>query len=121
MKEHQEQTSEWQRQLATAPAAGMEELAQPAGETAVSQQRLEFLEDVDLEVAVQLGRTRMPLGQVLTLVPGAVLELDRLAGDPVDILVNERLIGHGEIVVVEDRLGVRVTEIIPPDQRWKYR
>ncbi len=102
-------------------AADPGETPAPAEATTANQPRLEFLEDVDLEVAVQLGHTRMPLGQVLTLVPGTVLELDRLAGDPVDILVNERLIGRGEIVVVEDRLGVRVTELIPPDRRWKYR
>jgi len=82
---------------------------------------LEFLVDVDLEVAVELGRAKMSLREALALGPGAVIELDKLAGEPVDILVNNKLVGRGEVVVIEDMFGVRVTEVIPPSQRWKYR
>ncbi len=82
---------------------------------------LEFLVDVDLEVSVELGRAEMSLRDVLGLAPGVVIELDKLAGEPVDILVNGKLVGRGEVVVIEEMFGVRVTEIIPPSQRWKYR
>jgi len=81
---------------------------------------LDFLADVDLQITVELGRAQMPLRDVLTLSPGSVVELDKLAGEAVDILINGKLVGRGEVVVIEDMFGVRVTEIIPPTQRWKY-
>ncbi len=82
---------------------------------------LDFLVDVDLEISVELGRAEMSLREVLALAPGVVIELDKLAGEPVDILINGKLVGRGEVVVIEEMFGVRVTEIIPPSQRWKYR
>ncbi|MFQ5343374.1 MAG: flagellar motor switch protein FliN [Anaerolineae bacterium] len=93
----------------------------PSIETVMETQDLEFLVDVDLEIAVELGRAKMSLREALALAPGAVIELDKLAGEPVDILVNNKLVGRGEVVVIEDMFGVRVTEVIPPSQRWKYR
>ena len=68
---------------------------------------VDLLMDIALRVTVELGRTRMTLRQVLELQNGSVVELDRLAGDPVDIFVNERLIAHGEVVVVDDKFGDR--------------
>jgi flagellar motor switch protein FliN/FliY len=76
---------------------------------------IDLLMDVSLRVTVELGRTRMLLKQVLELQNGSVIELDRLAGDPVDVYVNERLFARGEVVVVDDKFGVRVTELISPD------
>jgi flagellar motor switch protein FliN/FliY len=73
---------------------------------------LDLLMDVSLAVTVELGRTRMPLRQVLELQNGSVIELDRLAGDAVDIFVNDRLIARGEVVVVDDKFGVRITELL---------
>lgn len=73
---------------------------------------MDLLMDISLRVTVELGRTRMSLHQVLELQNGSVVELDRLAGDPVDIFINERLIAHGEVVVVDDKFGVRITELI---------
>jgi len=93
----------------------------PAAQREMTLKDLEFLVDVDLEVAVELGRAQMSLREVLGLVPGVVIELDKLEGEPVDILVNGKLVGRGEVVVIEDMFGVRVTEIVPPSQRWKYR
>lgn len=93
----------------------------PTQERSQALKDLEFLVDVDLEVSVELGRAEMSLREVLGLAPGVVIELDKLAGEPVDILVNGKLVGRGEVVVIEDMFGVRVTEIIPPSQRWKYR
>ncbi|MFQ5859703.1 MAG: flagellar motor switch protein FliN [Anaerolineae bacterium] len=93
----------------------------PSAEPGLTSKDLAFLEDVGLEIAVELGRAEMSLRQVLGLAPGVVIELDKLAGEPVDILVNGKLVGRGEVVIIEDMFGVRVTEIIPPSQRWKYR
>jgi flagellar motor switch protein FliN/FliY len=73
---------------------------------------IEMLHGVDLEVAVELGRTRMTVRELLALSPGEVLELDRAAGSPADLLVNGRLIARGEVVVVEEDFGLRITEIV---------
>lgn len=78
---------------------------------------LDLFMDVMLKVTVELGRTRMTLQQVLDLQNGSVVELDRLAGDPVDVFVNDLLIARGEVVVVDDKFGVRITEVISPENR----
>ncbi len=82
--------------------------AQPDREIA----NMDLLMDISLRVTVELGRTRMTLHQVLELQNGSVVELDRLAGDPVDVFINDRLIAHGEVVVVDDKFGVRITELV---------
>ena len=73
---------------------------------------IELLMDVSMRVTVELGRTRMQLSQILELQHGSVVELDRLAGDPVDVFVNDCLMARGEVVVVDDKFGVRITEMI---------
>lgn len=73
---------------------------------------LDMLYDILLRVTVELGRTQMSLRQVLDLQNGSVVELDRLAGDLVDIYVNDRLFARGEVVVVDDKFGVRISELI---------
>ena len=73
---------------------------------------LEAVYDVPVNISVVLGKTSMPVNQLLKLGRGAVVELDRKVGEPIDILVNNRLVARGEIVVVEDRIGVTMTEII---------
>jgi flagellar motor switch protein FliN/FliY len=73
---------------------------------------IDLLLDVAMRVTVELGRTRMKLAQILELQVGSVIELDRLAGDPVDILVNDHMVARGEVVVVEDKFGVRIIEMI---------
>ncbi|HEY66273.1 MAG TPA: flagellar motor switch protein FliN [Caldilineae bacterium] len=78
---------------------------------------LELLLDVPLRVTVELGRAEMSIREVLTLTPGSVVELSKVAGEPVDILVNGKLIARGEVVVIDDMFGVRVTDIIPPAAR----
>ncbi|WP_309135584.1 flagellar motor switch protein FliN [Cellulomonas sp.] len=88
---------------------------EPAPRAAVPTQRgahLRVLYDVEMTLTAELGRTKLPLKQVLDLTPGAVLELDRTAGSPADIVVNGRLIARGEVVVVDEDYGVRVTEIV---------
>ena len=80
---------------------------------------LDLLLDVPLQVTVELGRTRMRIRDVLSLGLGAVIELERAAGEPVDLYVNERLFARGEVVVIEENFGVRVTEILSPEHRLR--
>jgi flagellar motor switch protein FliN/FliY len=72
------------------------------------------LRDVELDVSIELGRTRMRIEDVLALGDGAVIELDRLAGDPVDVYVNDSLVARGEVVVLNDKFAIRVTEVATP-------
>jgi flagellar motor switch protein FliN/FliY len=87
---------------------------QSAGESA---RRLDMLLDVPLEVNVELGRTRMTIQDLLQLGPGSVIELDKVAGEALDILVNGRLVARGEAVVVNDKFGIRITDIVSPQER----
>jgi flagellar motor switch protein FliN len=92
----------------------MEELTYESlagGAVAGSEGDLERLRDVPVELSVEIGRTRMTLGETLGLAPGAIVTLDRTAGEPVDLLVNGRRIARGEVVVVDDEFGVRLTEV----------
>lgn len=104
---------------AAAPAAGpapaddvaftpFVESAPPSQE----QRSLELLHDVEMAVTVELGRTRMAVSDLLSLAPGAVVELDRAAGSPVDVLVNGKLIARGEVVVIDEDFGIRISEIV---------
>ena len=76
-----------------------------------------LLRDVELTVRIELGRTRMLLDDVLKLRQGAIVELNKLAGDPVDVFVNDRLVARGEAVVVNDKFGIRITDIVSPAER----
>lgn len=78
---------------------------------------LDMLLDIGLQVTVELGRAKMNIREVLTVGPGTVVELNRVAGEPVDILINGKPIAKGEVVVIGDMFGVRVTDILPPAQR----
>lgn len=80
----------------------------PSGERA----SMRLLYDVEMTLTAELGRTRLPVRQVLELVPGSVLELDRTAGSPADVMVNGRLIARGEVVVIDEEYGIRITEIV---------
>ncbi len=77
-----------------------------------SQENIELIKDVPLEVTVELGRTSKSISDILDFAPGTIIELDRIAGEPVDVLVNGKLVAKGEVVVIEENFGVRVTEII---------
>ncbi len=91
----------------------MEESSKPP----TDPRRLELLLDVPLDLSVELGRTRMTIQDLLGLGPGSVIELDKIAGEPLDILVNGRLVARGEAVVVNDKFGVRITDIVSPSER----
>lgn len=81
------------------------------------QRNLDILLDVPLQITVELGRTKRPIKDILDLSAGSIIELDKLAGEPVDILVNEKLIAKGEVVVIDENFGVRVTDIISQSER----
>ena len=99
--------------IAQGPAAHRARFA-PIPETAQSGSRspIDLLAGLQMNVAVELGRTELTVSEVLGLGPGSVIELDRLAGEPVDILVNDRLIARGEVVVVDENFGIRVVEVV---------
>ena len=86
--------------------------AAPSFTPAVSGGTFDLLKDVAVELTLEIGRRRMKIADVLQLGPGTTIELDKAAGEPVDIYVNGQLLGRGEAVVVGDRYGVRVTEIV---------
>ena len=90
--------------VATRPTAG----------AAAIRGGLDMLHDVEMEVSAELGRTRMSVRELLSLSPGAIVELDRAAGSPADLLVNGRLIAKGEVVVIDENFGIRITEIVSP-------
>ncbi len=84
-----------------------------------ANQNLNFLLDIPLKVTVELGRTTMLINDMLQLAQGSVVELKKNAGEPVAIFVNDKLLGKGEVIVVNDRFGIRVTEIISQADRIK--
>jgi flagellar motor switch protein FliN/FliY len=88
----------------------------------VEEQRgadLHRLEGVPVELAVEIGRTRMTIGEALALGPGSIVSLNRLAGEPVDLLVNGKRIARGEVVVIDEEFGLRLTEVVSPARRLR--
>jgi flagellar motor switch protein FliN len=90
-----------------------------AGDGKEQAANLDMILGIPVNISVELGQTHLPIQEILKLGVGSVVELNRLAGQPVDILANGKLIGHGDIVVVDDTLGVRVQRLIGPEQRIK--
>lgn len=84
-------------------------------DAATERNRMRILHDVELVLTAEIGHTRLPMRQVLDLVPGTVLELDKQAGAPADVMVNGRLVARGEVVVVDEDYGIRITELIAPE------
>ncbi len=82
-------------------------------------QNIDLLMDVDLPVSIELGKTRMKIADILALGPGSVVELDKLVGEPVDLLVNQKCVARGEVVVVEESFGLRITQLMSPEERIK--
>ncbi len=89
------------------------------GQGQKSMKDLDFLLDIPLEISVELGRTKILVNDLLQLGQGSVVELTKLAGEPLEILINQKLIARGEAVVVNEKFGVRITDIISPTERVK--
>ncbi len=101
----------------SASKAEFQQLSEPAGDA--DPQGIGLLMDVNLPVAIELGRTRMSIADILGLGPGSVVELNKLAGEPVDLLVNDKVVARGEVVVIDENFGVRITQLLTPEERLK--
>jgi len=110
LNEAQSSLNEIKESVDTSATPGIPDFADP--DQANLPTGLEMLGDVDLHVMVELGRTEMLVEDVLKLAAGSVVELDKLAGDPVDIYVNQRLIARGEVLVLNDNFCIRISEIV---------
>jgi flagellar motor switch protein FliN/FliY len=89
----------------------------PPAEGASGPMAIDLVLDIPVEVAVELGRTKKLVREVLAMVPGSVVELDRQAGEPVDVMVNGRLLARGEVVVIDENFGVRISEVVSRPER----
>ncbi|MEO6928751.1 MAG: flagellar motor switch protein FliN [Casimicrobiaceae bacterium] len=101
---------------ATARPAVFDRLA-PASGAAGQPSDIGMVMDIPVQLTVQLGRTRLPIRDVLQLAQGSVIELDGLAGEPLDVYVNGCLLAQGEVVVVNEKFGIRLTDIVTPAER----
>lgn len=91
----------------------------PGGSGASPVNDINMILDIPVQLTVELGRTRIPIKHILQLAQGSVVELDALAGEPMDVLVNGFLIAQGEVVVVNDKFGIRLTDIVTPSERMR--
>jgi flagellar motor switch protein FliN/FliY len=89
----------------------------PEKKSAAPVQTLDFILDIPLKVTVELGRTKMVIRDILQLAQGSVVELTKFAGEPLEVLVNDKLVARGEVVVVNEKFGIRLTDIISPVER----
>jgi flagellar motor switch protein FliN/FliY len=97
--------------------AEFQQLSQPVADG--TQRNIDLLMDVDLPVSIELGRAKMSIADILSLGPGSVVELNKLAGEPVDLLVNHKIVARGEVVVVDENFGLRVTQLMTPEERLR--
>ena len=104
---------------AEAAPAAFEDLEQSAEAAGVQDINLDVVLNVDVNLSLEVGRTNISVRNLLQLNQGSVVELDRLAGEPLDVLINGTLIARGEVVVVNDKYGIRLTDVISPAERIK--
>ena len=102
-----------------APAAEFDDLEDTSGGPAADEANLDVILDIPVTISMEIGRTRISIRNLLQLNQGSVVELDRLAGEPMDVLVNGTLVAHGEVVVVNEKFGIRLTDVISPADRVK--
>lgn len=128
MAEQTASTDDWGAAMAEqASAAGQPAVqAKPpvleqfgTGSAAVATNDLDMILDIPVQLTVELGRTKMPIKNLLQLAQGSVVELSGMAGEPLDVMINGFLIAQGEVVVVNDKLGIRLTDIITPSERLR--
>lgn len=100
-----------------APAAGSPSSAAQAPMASSSDPKLELVEDIPVEFSVEIGRAKLSIGQILRLSQGSVVELDVMAGEPLNVYVNGVLIAQGEVVVINDKFGIRLTDVLSPAER----
>jgi len=103
------------------PAAGWAHALEPGATegAAAGAQDINRVLDIPVQLSVELGRKKVPIKQVLQLGQGSIVELDTLAGEPMDVLVNGYLVAQGEVVVVNNRFGIRLTDVVTPSERLR--
>lgn len=107
------QTNQYER-------AGMHDLKDEAQKSpGMEDNNLESILDIPVTISMEIGRTMISIRNLLQLSQGSVVELDRLAGEPMDVLVNGTLVAHGEVVVVNEKFGIRLTDVVSPAERVK--
>jgi flagellar motor switch protein FliN/FliY len=130
MSEEDRMAAEWAAALAeSSPGTEVQTAAEqvsPAsfqnfasGTSATAGNDINMILDIPVQLTVELGRTRIPIKHILQLAQGSVVELETLAGEPMDVLVNGYLIAQGEVVVVNDKFGIRLTDIVTPSERMR--
>ncbi len=102
---------------ADARAAQFEDLKDDGNPNTGKDVNLDVILDVPVTLSMEVGRTRIPIRNLLQLNQGSVIELDRAAGEPLDVFVNGTLVAHGEVVVVNEKFGIRLTDVISPAER----
>ena len=102
-----------------AQAAPMDQLEDESSEIGDEDANIEVILDIPVTIAMEIGRTTVSIRNLLQLNQGSVVELDRLAGEPMDVMVNGTLIAHGEVVVVNDKFGIRLTDVVSATERLK--
>ncbi|HEX6363105.1 MAG TPA: flagellar motor switch protein FliN [Albitalea sp.] len=130
LSEEDKMAAEWAAALAESSPAGAPvtevEQVEPAsfqnfasGTSATAGNDINMILDIPVQLTVELGRTRIPIKHILQLAQGSVVELEALAGEPMDVLVNGDLIAQGEVGVVNDKFGIRLTDIVTPSERMR--
>ena len=132
MSEEDRMAAEWAAALSESKPETASELAMPLESVAAAQftefspslpgaagNDINMILDIPVQLTVELGRTRIPIKNILQLAQGSVVELETLAGEPMDVLVNGYLIAQGEVVVVNDKFGIRLTDIVTPSERMR--
>jgi len=112
---------DWQEseQRTAAEPASLEELRDEGRRVSTATPELDVILDIPVSISMEVGNTDITIRNLLQLNQGSVIELDRLAGEPLDVRVNGTLIAHGEVVVVNDKFGIRLTDVVSPSERIK--
>ncbi len=114
----QQADAEKSAEAETISAAAFDELASERGDS-TNKVDLDVLLDIPVTLQLEIGRAKVSIRNLLSYTQGSVVEMDRLAGEPLDLLVNGTLIAHGEVVVINDKFGVRLTDVVSPQDRIK--
>ncbi|MGY5449884.1 flagellar motor switch protein FliN [Agarivorans sp. MS3-6] len=120
MSDQDDMADEWAAAMAEAEPAPLEEFVDESRPISEEEQRkLDSIMDIPVTISMEVGRSNISIRNLLQLNQGSVVELDRVAGEPLDVLVNGTLIAHGEVVVVNDKFGIRLTDVISQTERIK--
>lgn len=119
MADERVESSDSRTRAALPPAGGGETGPGPFDTAAVDRRNLDVVLDISVRLSMEVGNTSISIRKLLQLNRGSVVELNRVAGEPLDVLVNGTLVAHGEVVVVNDKFGIRLTDVVSPEQRLK--